>query len=188
MRRRQEANETHLGWKAARSGLCRRMRRGHRIGLRARSPTVALSLLRSGITRLLSICCSSPPTRGRAPAHPFPHPLSPLPPRRPRRRRIKIHSTKERTRMLFTTESPTPERRLREECLSALAWRERSSSTSSAKEESPIFLSLCYELSGKPSPSKIGAFRLAVYLQCNHYRARLGSSQIARNVFLVLPG
>ena len=100
--------------------------------------------------------------------------------RRPRRRRIKIHSTKERTRKLFTTESPTPERRLREECLSALAWRERSSSTSSAKEESPIFLSLCYELSGKPSPSKIGAFRLTVYLQCNHYRARLGSSQIAR--------
>ena len=33
---------THLGWKAARCGLCRRMRRGHRIGLRARSPTVAL--------------------------------------------------------------------------------------------------------------------------------------------------
>ena len=65
LRRGQEANETHLGWKAARCGLCRRMRRGHRIGLRARSPTVALvpppvSYNMSAL-RLLSLASNSRP-------------------------------------------------------------------------------------------------------------------------------
>ena len=166
---------THLGWKAARCGLCRRMRRGHRIGLRATSPTVALvpppvSYNMSAL-RLLSLAPNPRPrARPSFSTSSFPPAAVDL--------AVAVAASKfivrKKERESCLPLSP-PHRNAdcaRNASRLSPGVRDRPPRAVRRKEESPIFLSLCYELSGKPSPSKIGHCRFLgvqkVPIQSNH--------------------